>query len=227
MKSSVLSGRLSFYCVVLIFVFLTAFLLPINEISAAPIPELFNTGVDTSGNVLPDGSRDENYDLTAPEPIEPAGAFKLPVGELDDLWIEAPEGSAWIGPSNGTDEAPGGVYSYVLRFDLTGLIAETAVIIGDWASDNGSEIFLNGVSTGLSRPNDGFLGLERFKIETGFVSEINELKFQVTNTGDIPTATGLLVSNLSGTAAVPIPAAAWLLGSALIALGGIKRRLGG
>ena len=110
------------------------------------------------------------------------------------------------------------------------MIPSTAAISGRWASDNASYIFLNGFDTGYKRDRLGFLSYLDFEIgpETDFfITGTNTLQFLVNNlpSGD-PNPSALLVLTLTGTASeVPIPGAIWLLGSALIALVGIKRRL--
>jgi hypothetical protein len=103
----------------------------------------------------------------------------------------------------------------------------TAFISGRWASDNTSEIFLNGRPTDIKNVWPGFLDWTYFTIESGFEEGVNTLEFIVNNApASEANPTGLLVLDLTGTAAqVPIPGAVWLLGSALIALVGIKRRL--
>jgi len=207
----------------LVFV-LAAVFYPQGDISAAPvtIPGLFNTGVDSDGKKLKNGEPEENYMLTGA-----AAAFVISDGSRPKAWTPSLGQSAWIGPPNGNIEAPGGDYYYVLTFDLAGLVPSTAAISGRWATDNSSEIFLNGVSTGFTRPITGFKPLWDFEIDSGrgFLSGENTLTFKVYNLGNGPT--GLLVVDLMGTASeVPIPGAIWLFGSALMALFGIKRRLG-
>jgi hypothetical protein len=67
-----------------------------------------------------------------------------------------------------------------------------------------------------------------FEILTGFVDGENTLQFSVDNLLPGPNPSGLLVANLTGTASeVPIPGTVWLLGSALVALAGIRGRLRG
>lgn len=162
---------------------------------AVPITDLYNTGVDDTGTVLSIGSMDTHYSVSGLS----SEAF---VVSPSTAWITAPTGSRWIGPSNGGVTGAVGDYIYKLEFDLTGLDASTASINGSLAHDNPGSVFLNGLDTGISNPNN-FLSLFDFTLNSGFVSGLNVLEFKVTN---IPNGfprsnpTGLLVSNLSGTA---------------------------
>jgi hypothetical protein len=111
----------------------------------------------------------------------------------------------WVGPTGGSDIAPAGNYMYTLTFDLSGLDPATAVISGQWSSDNQSVIILNGINTTFTSPFAGFGVLHSFLINEGFLPGINMLQFLVTNPqippGD-PNPTGLLVQNLQGHAVV-------------------------
>lgn len=189
-----------------------------NVASAVTINGLYNTGVDDFGVALPLGTTDPHYTLTGPS--SPAVVITP-----NTFWISAPEASAWIGPTNGSVTDPLGVYTYTLSFDLSSMDPSTAVISGNLAADNTSAIFLNGVDTGFSHP-DQFFTLEPFVISSGFVSGVNQLEFSITNNpGSGANPTGLLVTNLMGeVSAIPIPAAVWLFGSGLIGLIGIARR---
>jgi hypothetical protein len=186
---------------------------------AATISGIFNTGVDDTGQVLPVGSSELHYELTGP--ISPAS-----VVEPNRLWIAAPAGSAWIGPTSGNTADPLGDYdyTYTLTFDLTSLDHSTATITGEWATDNDAVILLNNVNTGIT--NIDFLALYPFSISDGYIPGINTLQFVVTNQpGSGSNPTGLLIANLSGEASVvPIPAAVWLFGSGLLGMIGVARR---
>ncbi len=107
--------------------------------------------------------------------------------------------SRWISLSrNGSPGA--NVTKYRLSFDLTGLDAATAMITGRWGTDNAGAIFLNGNITGI--PTVSFGALASFSLSSGFVSGINTLDFQVSDSGP-PTA--LRVDDLVGTANVLNP----------------------
>ncbi|UCD82103.1 MAG: hypothetical protein JSW26_11955 [Desulfobacterales bacterium] len=212
-----------FLMMVLVFV-LASITFVQGEISAAPIGGLYSTGVNDSGDVLPDGSKDPHYQFLLPNPAATTDPSKIPLNTLPGPWVPAPAGSAWIGPNAGGPIGPGGNYSYVLTFDLLGFDLSTVSISGEWASDNSSSIFLNGNFTDYSRAFDQFGTLEPFTLTEYFVPGSNTLEFVVNNAGD--GATGLIVARLEGTGAeVPLPGAIWLLGTSLIVLLAIKRKL--
>ena len=183
---------------------------------ANTIPGLFNTGVDDAGEVFPFGDLEIHYSMTGP-------LFPAIVATPNPLWVTATENSAWIGPTSGFITDPLGDYTYTLTFDLTGLDPTTAIISGEWATDNTTVLILNGINTGLQFNN--VLTLSPFEVSDGFISGINELQFVVTNNpGSGSNPTGLLVANLDGQASpVPIPASVWLLMSGFAGLLGVLR----
>jgi hypothetical protein len=174
-----------------------------TQVSAAAITGLFNTGVDGSGNALAtDGLADPHYSITNSNigaPINsPAVTYAHPAYALND------GNSRWISNS-GTGSPGNGFVDFTLTFDLTGLNAATAQISGSWGADNFGTIFLNGVNTGITNGNFGFLS--PFAINSGFANGINTLTFQIQDFGP-PLA--FRVDNISGTAdaltaAVPEP----------------------
>ncbi|HVP55986.1 MAG TPA: hypothetical protein VMU45_13420 [Candidatus Eisenbacteria bacterium] len=95
--------------------------------------------------------------------------------------------SKWIGPiANGLDAVggPPGNYTFETTFDLTSNNVGTFVLTGRLASDNESEIFLNGVDTGIGisgGPACCFENFTSFQIGSGFVTGTNRLDFVVTN----------------------------------------------
>lgn len=182
---------------------------------AVPIPGLYNTGINDLGTPLALGVSDDHYIMTGPIP----GAVAV---SKHGLWTTAPAGSVWIAPTNGNVSDPGGNYDYILTFDLTGLDPTSATVQGQWATDNDSEIFLNGVNTGNTRGLWGFTTLLDFTLSSGFVSGINTLEFRVIN---VPSTalnpTGLLVANLHGETTTATVAETgpglWLIASLLFA----------
>ena len=185
---------------------------------------IFNTGVDSTGTPLPDGTvGDPNYVLTSVPGgsttdimvLTSAGGF--PIGP----WLGDDAISAWIGPNNDSEaDGPVGLYDYQTTFDLAGVDPTTASLVGQWATDNeGVDILINGVSTGNTA--GGFSSWYSFDISSGFVSGVNTLDFIVNNDGG---PTGLRVE-LSGTAdATPEPAPSLMLAIGLAGLGVLKRR---
>jgi len=228
MKPTSFRGRPFVQLMVLVFL-LASILFPVGEISAAlvAISGLYNTGVDDDGQILANGDPEQHFQMTGVD----TGAFIISDGSKPSAWVSPPGQSAWIGPENGGSAAPAGNYLYTLTFDLAGLDPLTAAISGSWASDNPSSIYINDVYTGIFRPDRdplSFSSLLGFEILTGFVDGENTLQFSVDNLLPGPNPSGLLVANLTGTASeVPIPGTVWLLGSALVALAGIRGRLRG
>ncbi len=200
---------------------------------AVTVDTLFNTGVDASGAVLPDGTvGDPHYTLMSVPPAVPPDGSTTDIRIRDyatygntlpgnPMWNYVGDSltSRWIGPNNastydsgdGTGPhqyyffgGPVGNYIYRTTFDLTGFDPMAVSISGRWSTDNyGREMLLNGVNTG--NVNNAEFGVwTDFSITSGFMPGINTLDFVVENIGG-PTA---LRVEMTG-AAVPLPAAAW------------------
>jgi len=161
------------------------------------ITTLFNTGVDSFGNVLAENQTDPHYTLTA-GPILGAPI----VATSSNAWPVAPNGpwigdntiSAWIAPTTDTS-APTDTYVYTTTFDLTGFDFATANIDGLWAQDDVGSILLNGVMAVSA--SGGYSNFDTFAISSGFIAGVNTLDFVVVNSGGGPT--GLRVE-MTGTA---------------------------
>lgn len=179
-------------CAVLVFLALTA---PVK----AEVIILFNTGVADNGTLLPAGAVDPHYQLIfSSDPRYPGPDARVP-SPIDTAWLPNGPDSQWIAPRPEYPSVQGGIYIYQTTFDLTGLDPYTAVIVGQWATDNDAEIFLNGVSTGIITPFVGFTQFYPFTIDSGFVEGVNTLEFVVNN--GPATASGIRVE-LSGEADV-------------------------
>jgi len=176
---------------------------------AEPIPGLFNTGVDNSGNILPQNSEDPHWTLVSsadPSFPGPQTFVLYDSGHPIPPWLANGPDSKWIAPQ--ADQTPGnaaGNYHYQISFNLTGLEPATAVVSGQWTSDNqGPDVLLNGISTGTtSDGNFGILG-NPFTISSGFVDGMNTLEFVVNNGGTDVNPTGVRIE-LSGTADLMVP----------------------
>ena len=180
-------------------------------VPAAPIPGLFNTGVNESGAPLPNSSVDPHYRLAQSADATSPGPNAIVV--LDTLfpivagpWLATSPTSKWIGPK--ADQSVGsafGNYTYRISFDLAGLDPSTAVITGRWSSDNGGvDILINGVSTGIT--GDGNFGTftPQFAISSGFAGGSNALDFIVNNASTTVNPTGFR-AEISGTAELLAP----------------------
>src|SRR5688572_23013440 len=181
--------------------------LSIAHLHAAPIPGLFNTGVDDTGAPLADGAIDAHYILT----VNPDGGLPDAIVEDSTIfpivagpWVANSATSKWIGPRLNTDQAAGGDYEYLLTFDLTGFDPGTANINGRWATDNQGTLFLLGDGGGGEESNvREFASYTDFTLhawEASFVEGINRIAFRVNNAAVGPT--GLRVE-LSGTVLPP------------------------
>ena len=178
---------------------------------AEVVPGLFNTGVDASGNALPDNSVDPHYtivvnpDSASPNAIvEDSTVFPIVAGP----WVANEPDSKWIGPRFETSaaagaEGSGGDYVYRQIFDLSGFNPATARITGEWSTDNaGIDISINGISTGLVNSGQ-FVTYTGFAISSGFQSGANTIEFRVNNAG--VGYTGLRVRKLRATAQLAPP----------------------
>ena len=207
--------------------------------NAALITTLYNTGVNSSGVPLANGTTpDPHYSLTTvpsgssttTRVIDSAGGFPVGtnyfVGSNQSRWI-VPNNNPTSGNSAG-DTAPAGDYTFRTTFDLTGFDFTTAAITGGWATDNaGVDIKLNGVSMGFAHPANFSLSSNffAFSLSSGFQAGINTIDFVVNNAaggGNNPVA---LRVEMTGTAnQIPEPEGLALVGMALLAAGVARRR---
>ena len=189
---------------------------------AAPIPGLFNTGVDNSGNNLPFGSVDPHWILSV-APSGGGGPNAIVADPRPGSWVANTPDSQWV--ANKQDQllgSPMGNYRYDLTFDLTGFDESTAAISGLWSSDNGSQLLLNNV---LMDTHVGgamaFKSFDSLNFAIGFAPGINVLSVVVNNLGG---PTGVHVDSLFGTVAIPEPGSALLALLGMTVCGFISRR---
>jgi hypothetical protein len=179
--------------------------------SADPI-NVNSTGIGALGTV------DPNYTVVIdPDPNFP-GPSVFVASSIPGNYVANDAASKWIDLSTnaGTNLVPG-TYDYRTTFDLSGLDSSTAVLTGNWASDNGASLWLNGAATGNTLGSTDFGVLTGFTVSSGFHPGTNTLDFIVINdsgtNGSNPSA---LRVQISGTASVPEPAMG-LLGLAVLA----------
>ncbi|MHB8861487.1 MAG: hypothetical protein ACYC6N_03715 [Pirellulaceae bacterium] len=119
--------------------------------------------------------------------------------------------SQWINRTRvGTDNLLAGWYHYQTTFDLTDFVLSTVRIDGSWATDNQSQIWLNGAYTDVSKGLRGFEQMADFSLTSGFISGMNTLEFRVYNDPGSPAgnnSTGLQVQIVSAAGVVPTPSA--------------------
>ncbi len=161
-----------------------------NLLAQKPIPGLFRTGVNNDGIAQTPGSLELHYSMQ--------NAQAPQVVARNNLWVQPPQGSAWISLAGGNQSLPIGTYVYKLTFDLSGFDPSTAKISGQITSDNSLTILINGIDTGFSNLPTQFQRLDPFYIDTGFVAGTNTLEFHVLNSAVGPS--GLLVADISGEA---------------------------
>ena len=184
------------------------------------VPGVYGTGVNADGTLAPDASVDLHYILSLsadPTYVGPnASVVDTAYPIQPGTWALNGPNSKWIAPSPNqnstassanTDAA--GNYDYQTTFDLTSYSNNLSQvqIIGGWATDNtGTDILVNGVSTGNTCP--GFYNLTPFVITAanGLVAGPNILDFLVNNAGTTASPTGLRV-NLYAVLPLPAPAA--------------------
>jgi hypothetical protein len=197
--------------------------------AASPIT-LFNTGVDSTGTPLPNGTvGDSHFSMTSvplgssstPAIRTSAGGFPI---QPSGPWVGDDGVSTWIGPSNDAFlDGPSGNYTYETTFTLPA--AGTVNITGQWAAANsqGFDILLNGISQ--SAPSASYVSFTPFGFSGAGLSGLNTLDFLVGNTTG---PTGLRVEFSSATVdfstpvTVPEPASLTILG--LGAMGLLMRR---
>lgn len=193
---------------------------------------LYNTGVDSAGNIQANYSPELHYSLVS----TPGGTSSVrvaadsngyPVFVWDGYGATSNSLSEWIGPNSDYYlNGPVGNYDYQISFSLAGLDPATASITGQWSTDDlGTNILINGHSTGYTA---GFAtNWSSFAISNPgyFVAGNNTLDFIVYNSGG-PTGLRVEMTGTAQPSAVPDGGAtATLLGSALLGLAALRRRI--
>jgi hypothetical protein len=166
---------------------------------AVSIPGIYSTGVGNDGTLLAAGEVDPHYTLVASVDPSYPGPDTFVVNEgwpiQSGVWLLNGPDSKWIGPQADQSAAGGnaeGDYTYRTTFDLTGYDVSKIQLVGGWAVDNtGTDILLNGTSTGLTC--GGFASLTSLTITNGLVAGKNTLDFKVNNLPATPNPTAIRV----------------------------------
>lgn len=138
------------------------------------------------------GQPDPNYTLISAPPGGCTGPAQI-VTNAHPLWVPNGPNSQWIGADANAWCQPG-VYRYQLCFYLA--CTDRASIVGQWTSDDGSQMLLNGQPTGHTVPsqqvpNNIHDRWHPVAITNGFICGTNYLDFYVTNANIGINATGL------------------------------------
>jgi hypothetical protein len=223
-----------------------------GQVTATPIPGLFNTGVDGTGTPLAAGAIDPHYTLVASDdPAFPGPHALVVTPPLPGTWTGNTATSQWISP-NSIQSAPGvggaspavapvvgdaaGTYIYQMSFSLAGLNPALATISGSWAVDGIGLIELN-----IGSPGGGYVvgttnlvgpgSFHTFTIPAGspFLPGTNTVDFVVVNnTSAPPHPTGMQIVGLSGNApGIPEPSTFALAAFGFVGLVAFWRRRGG
>lgn len=136
-------------------------------------------------------------------------------------------GNSWIslpGFTSGTQTASPGLYTFTTTVELAP--GQTGSITGKLAADNTVQYGLAGGLLSSVIPVTGIVGFQTlydFTV-TGLTEGLNTIRFLVTNAPGGGTNPMALLVTQSDVSAVPLPAAAWLFGSALLGLVTVARR---
>jgi hypothetical protein len=158
----------------------------------AAFSELFNTGVDTNGvvdtNTLPTNP-DPHYALIQSSDYSHLGPdaivwnmFTFPIASFNGNFSNPDGKSQWIGTQADSYSSPAGQYVYRIKFMLDSVdLTKPASLSGIWyVNEAGSDILINGQSTGNSLPgaasSNGKFSAP-FSITSGFVAGVNTLDF--------------------------------------------------
>ena len=147
-----------------------------------------NTGVDSNGNLLPDGAIDPWYTIvSSPDGTGPAAYVTLQNGwPLPSAWIPDGPNSKWISPTaDQSYYSSYGQYDYQTTMDLTGYDWTTAMLTGQISVDDPLvDILVDGVSTGITDQGHEFGSFTPYTVGSSFFHPgVNTIDFLVVNLG--------------------------------------------
>jgi hypothetical protein len=154
-----------------------------------PVPDLFNTGVDSNRVALADNSIDPHYQLIVNPDTGSTNAIVedstvFPISSPGNAWVVDTATSKWIGPQFNTAGSAVGSFTYRTVIDLTGRDPNTLIINGRWATDNtGFDIQVNGHSTGNPKCTTmaSYTAFNIYGTNGFFVAGTNNIDFIVLN----------------------------------------------
>ncbi len=211
-------------------VMLTAATLSLTStLTLADTIPVFNTGVTSTGSLLPLGAVDPNWTIiSGPGVTSPAPAYVLTSQRNPLGTYYTTTDSQWIWANANGVAGTNSPYTFQLQFDLTDFTPNSVVVSGAWGVDNVGSIELNGapeIGTGALTltSSTNFTSPNLFTITRGFHSGLNTLDIQATDLGYVG---GLDVTALvaTGTSVVPLPASGLLMLSGMAGLGAIVRK---
>ncbi|MEO6222222.1 MAG: hypothetical protein ABIP90_03160 [Vicinamibacterales bacterium] len=182
--------------------FVAALLIPASAFAQVNLT-VHNTGVNSSDVLVSPGAQTAYWTLLSapPSASETVGqnAFRYYTGS----YAADSATSAWVSMAASGNASVDGVYVYQLMVDLTGVNPATAVITGQFGTDNDGFIRVNGGPNAATQGFSGFGTLTNFTLNSGFVAGMNSIQVGANNGGN-PTA--FRVQFLSATAApIPVP----------------------
>jgi hypothetical protein len=190
------------------------------------IPGIYNTGMNSLGNLLAPGTPDPHYILTS----EPAGTPTVALVATPDIYYNEPNGpiSSWISPNaDDNQNLPVGYYNYVSTVDLTGFNPATVTLTGQAYVDDNVTISVNGVAQAYAasfQPTP-------FTLNGAFVPGVNTIDYLVYNAYVTPLPNGISPSafriEISGIGTVPEPASCAAISFLIPFLLRRNRRTGG